>query len=156
MNNILYLIMKESANIIRSRLLLVIDQEIKKKNPNRKESHKNYRIRFTESFSSSPIEEHYLSQSEKIEMNQLKEGCAIFDAKKSQKYLREICQKFKRDQPLRKKFQSGNLRQVMNEYIKDTKKNNENVQIQRRKVTPAYKNSLFKIAPSNYYNVQFM
>ena len=115
--------MKESANIIRSRLLLVIDQEIKIKNPNRRESHKNYRIRFTESFSSSPIEEHYLSQSEKIEMPQLKEGCAIFDAKKSQKYLREICKKFKRDQPLRKKFQSGNLRQVMNEYKKETKKN---------------------------------
>ena len=152
--------MKESANIIRSRLLLVIDQEIKIKNPNRRESHKNYRIRFTESFSSSPIEEHYLSQSEKIEMPQLKEECAIFDAKKSQKYLREICKKFKRDQPLRKKFQSGNLRQVMNEYKKETKKNNEtnneNVKIQRRKVTPAYKNSLFKIASGNIYNVQFM
>ena len=71
--------MKESANIIRSRLLLVIDQEIKKKNPNRKESHKNYRIRFTESFSSSPIDEHYLSQSEKIEMPQLKSCWSIYD-----------------------------------------------------------------------------
>lgn len=150
--------MKESANFVRSRLLLVIDQEIKVKNLNRRESHKNYRIKFTESFSSSPIEHNHLSQSEKIEMPQLKEGSDLLDAKKSQKYLRQICLKFKREQPLRKKFQSGNLQQVMNEYkkdniIKNTKTFNENVQVQRRKITPAYKNSLFKIAPSEYYNV---
>ena len=112
--------MKISANIIRSRLLMIIDKEIKVKNLNRLESHKNYRIRFTESFSSSPIEEKHLSQSEKIEMPQLREGSELLDAKKSQKYLKQMCLKFKRDKPLRKKFQSGNLSQVMKEYKKDT------------------------------------
>ena len=152
--------MKISANIIRSRLLMIIDKEIKVKNLNRLESHKNYRIRFTESFSSSPIEEKHLSQSEKIEMPQLREGSELLDAKKSQKYLKQMCLKFKRDKPLRKKFQSGNLSQVMKEYKKDTNLINYsktfNDKAQKRKGVSTYKNSLFKIKLSDYYNVQLM
>lgn len=152
--------MKASANTIRSRLLMVIDKEIKVKNPDQRESHKNYRIRFTESFSSSPIEESHLSQSEKIEMPQLKEGNELLDAKKSQKYLRQMCLKFKRDQPLRKKYQSGNLSLVMKEYKKDTNQINHsktfNEKAQRKKEVSTYKKSLFKIQLSDYYNVQLM
>ena len=152
--------MKASANTVRSRLLMVIDNEIKVKNPARRESHKNYRIRFTESFSSSPIEESHLSHSEKIEIPQLKEGSELLDAKKSQKYLRQMCLKFKRDQPLRKKYQSGNLSLVMKEYKKDTNQINHsktfNEKAQRKKEVSTYKKSLFKIQLSDYYNVQLM
>ena len=92
-------------------------------------------------------------------MPQLREGSELLDAKKSQKYLKQMCLKLKRDQPLRKKYQSGNLSQVMKEYKKDTNLINHsktfNDKAQKRKGVSTYKNSLFKIKLSDY-NVQLM
>lgn len=110
-----------TPNKIRSKLLLVIDNEIKTKSRKQSISNdsvsNNFQVNFIESFSSSPVEQKAKQKSERLsQKSELNHSFSFFDHKSSKKYLKDLCnqiKKAKQPRPHLKKKHSGNLLQII-------------------------------------------
>ena len=137
-----------SPNKIRSKLLLVIDNEIKTKSRNQAVSNDSvsntFKINFIESFSSSPVEQKKKHQSARLSQGcELNHSFSFFDHKSSKNYLKELCNQIKRVKPAHhphlKKIKSGNLSHIISHPISCKNLNSCNTCYHRRRKTPAMK-----------------
>lgn len=143
-----------NPNVTRTRLLVLIDNEIKEKQKILKTLPKHppqhYTIQFTESFSSSPFEQNSISNESTNGTIKPRSKLSTKSLPKSRAYLNEICLSFKNNKGAstcrKSKTKSGYLPNFVN-YLRRCKRGSKVIE-KNKIITPVKKKTSYT---SDYY-----